>query len=542
MPAKQSPKKDIHRDHKVLNYNICSLDMDRTRAGDTPQNQDKKRLQQDVNHWQTVFEAIDDSVCILDPNGKIVWCNDRLGRLLKKPLDEIIGRYCWQLMHGTTEPIEGCPVARMKKSLKKEMMVLPVGNQWFDVLAYPILDQGGNLNGVVHIFSDVTVYKQSEISMREQRDRAQQYLDIAGVMFIAIDADEKVSLVNKKGCEVLGLREDEIVGQNWFDHFIPASNREQIRDIFRKLINEEISSLEYYENSVVAGSGQEKIVAWHNTLLRDNSGKIIGSLSSGEDVTEKRRLEVELRHAQKMEAIGTLAGGIAHDFNNLLGVIVGNTELALLDIPEWNQARGNLDEILKASLRARDVVKQILSFSRQAEVDKRPMSIGDLVKEASRFLKAFIPNTIELRHNINTKLDRVIADPTQIYQVLLNLCANASYAMRETGGVLEINVDDLLVGPGQAMQHADLKPGLKPGSYVCVTVKDTGCGIASEIMARIFDPYFTTKSVGEGSGMGLAVALGIVRNHCGTIRAESQPGKGTIFSIFLPHAMPESGC
>jgi len=231
-----------------------------------------------------------------------------------------------------------------------------------------------------------------------------------------------------------------------------------------------------------------------------------------------------------MEAIGTLSGGIAHDFNNVLSIILGNAELAIDDIPEWSPARFNLKEIRTASMRAKDVVRQLLNFSRKANQELKPTKIIPVVKDALRFLRATIPTSIEIRQNIQDTSDTVLADSTQIHQVILNLGTNAFHAMEETGGILEIGIKNVVFNQVAATPYSDLIPG----KYVQLTVSDTGQGIAPEIRERIFDPYFTTKEIGKGTGMGLSVVLGIVKGHGGAISVDSEPGKGTGIRIFLP--------
>jgi signal transduction histidine kinase/DNA-binding response OmpR family regulator len=255
------------------------------------------------------------------------------------------------------------------------------------------------------------------------------------------------------------------------------------------------------------------------------------------DITERKRaedekveLEKQLQQAQKMESIGTLTGGIAHDFNNMLGVILGNTELAMDDVPEWNPAIHNLEEVKIASLRARDVIRQLLSFSRKSTQDKKSIKISSIITESIKLLRSSIPTTIDIRQNIPTDLDIIIADPTQIHQVIINLCTNASHAMEEDGGTLWVNLMNIELDK----EMAAIYPDLNPGKYVKLSVEDTGCGIDPEIINQVFDPYFSTKAVGKGFGMGLSVVHGIVKGHGGSITVSSEPGKGAIFDLLFP--------
>ncbi len=245
---------------------------------------------------------------------------------------------------------------------------------------------------------------------------------------------------------------------------------------------------------------------------------------------EKKRFESQIRQAQKMEAIGTLTGGIAHDFNNILWIISGNTELALAETQGGSPARYNLKQVEAACRRATNLVKQISSFSSQTEQVQQPLKISSIVKESLKLLRSTIPMNIEIHQNISTQSYPILADLTQINQLLLNLYTNAAYAMRENGGVLEVSLLEIELDEEESALHQ----GLSPGKYAILSVRDTGHGIKPENVERIFDPYFTTKKFGEGTGMGLSVVYRVVKTHGGTITVNSEPGKGTTFNIFLP--------
>ena len=245
---------------------------------------------------------------------------------------------------------------------------------------------------------------------------------------------------------------------------------------------------------------------------------------------EREQLQARLRQAYKMEAIGTLAGGIAHDFNNILATILGYTELALDDVSSESATWRQLQEVLTAAHRAKDLVQQILTFSRKSEQPRQPVPLQQIVQDALRLLRASLPTTIAIRHHLNAPSSTVFADPTQMHQVLMNLGSNAEHGMRETGGLLEVHIEELEVTTGVTVAH----PPLQPGAYLRLTIADTGCGMAPEIVERIFEPFFTTKGVGEGTGLGLAVVHGIITDHGGVITVMSAPGEGTTFTIYLP--------
>jgi len=266
-------------------------------------------------------------------------------------------------------------------------------------------------------------------------------------------------------------------------------------------------------------------------------GTIVGRVWSFRDVTfrqkaeeEKRHLQTQLIQAQKMEAIGTLAGGIAHDFNNILGAILGFTEIAKDASPQDSFAAKNLDKVLEASHRAATLVKQILAFSRQAVIKKIPLEPAGIVKEAINLIRPSLPSTIAIKQKIDTVTKSILADPTQVHQILINLCTNAFHAMERTGGTLEIILKDCELFQHNLQQH----PEIHPGSFVALSVSDTGTGIEPEIWGKIFDPYFTTKEVGKGTGMGLSIIHGIVTSYGGFITSETNLGRGTIFNVYFP--------
>jgi PAS domain S-box-containing protein len=263
--------------------------------------------------------------------------------------------------------------------------------------------------------------------------------------------------------------------------------------------------------------------------MRDAVG-ITNYVFVSRDVSQEERLENQLRQAQKMEALGTLAGGIAHDFNNILGAIISCTEFALEDAPVASPTREDLAHVLKASYRGKNLIRQILTFSRHNEQERQPIEFAPLVKECLKFLRASLPSSIEIRQNISTGPCTVHADPTQVHQVIMNLCTNAAHAMREKGGILEVSLSEVIVDPSTAA----LSQNVGAGPCVRLAVSDTGHGMSPKVLERIFDPFFTTKKRGEGTGLGLSVVHGIIMNYGGDITVSSEQGKGTTFEVFLP--------
>ncbi len=248
------------------------------------------------------------------------------------------------------------------------------------------------------------------------------------------------------------------------------------------------------------------------------------------EMQERQRIEQQLRESQKMEAIGTLAGGIAHDFNNILAAIIGFTEMVIDDVSDRTDVQRKMEQVLKAGLRGRELVRQILTFSRKSQAEYRVVTLSPLIRETFRLLRASLPTSISMSLNLETDTDAVYADPSQIQQVLMNLCTNAAYAMREAGGKLEISLGRITLGPGDPLPEADTPPG----DYVVISVRDTGVGMDEAVKERIFEPFFTTKPREHASGLGLSVVYGIVKSHKGSIMVLSEPGKGSVFRVFLP--------
>jgi PAS domain S-box-containing protein len=272
--------------------------------------------------------------------------------------------------------------------------------------------------------------------------------------------------------------------------------------------------------------------------VKDRRGRITSYILTQRDITDKLRLETQLRQAQKMEAIGTLAGGIAHDFNNILAVIIGNTELALDDAQPGSPVVESLERVMKASGRGRDLVKQILTFSRRSEAGKAPVAMTPLIKETLQLLRSSLPASIAIVPNLVAVDDIVNADAVQLQQVVMNLATNAAFAMRSDGGTLSVGLEETYLSDTDLLPEADMQPG----RYLKLTVRDTGTGMTDDIRKRIFDPFFTTKEAGQGTGMGLAVVYGIVESHHGSIMAASEPGKGSLFTLLLPvHAERPTG-
>ncbi len=303
------------------------------------------------------------------------------------------------------------------------------------------------------------------------------------------------------------------------------------REMFVRILGEK-DTVKGLEVELVRRDGTTLWVSISGRLIRDDQGRPKYIEGFAIDITKRKNLESQLRRAQKMEAIGTLAGGIAHDFKNILGVIIGCTELAIAKAPDTSDTQIYLTKVLEAGKRAGTLVNQILTFSRQGETEIKPIYIGRIVKETLKFIRATLPTTIEIRSEVHPESGPALADPTQVHQVLMNLCTNAAQAMKDRGGILEVGIARVAHPP----QETDNDAGLTSQACIELSVRDTGPGMTPGTMERIFDPFYTTKPVGEGTGLGLSVVHGIVKKHNGSIVVESEPENGSLFRVYFPEA------
>ena len=380
----------------------------------------------------------------------------------------------------------------------------------------------------------------------EQLSRAWELVDLSATIFVAIQADQTIELVNARACEVLGRPREEIIGTNWFDTFLPAELREDVRAYFVSIIEEGAEIPPVYENPVLTGSGERRIVEWRTRLVQDGHGRVTGVISSGEDVTERvraleeeerrRDVEEQLRHAQKLESLGILAGGVAHDFANILLSVIGFTALSLEDLPSGSPIRYNLEQVETAAKRATDLCKQMLAFSGKGRFITEGVDLNALVGEIGQMLKVSISKKVALQEDLDPALPAIEGDPGHLTQILLNLIANASDAFEDRPGVISLRTGVVACTPA-ALRETYVDDNLPGGRYVFLEVSDSGTGMDPETLARIFDPFFTTKFTGRG--LGLAAVLGIVRSHHGAIDVRSEPGRGTTVRVLFPEA-PEA--
>jgi PAS domain S-box-containing protein len=398
-----------------------------------------------------------------------------------------------------------------------------------EVTLVPVFDSTGRCTHILRSSRDITTRRAAEDSLRLHGFM----MTHAPLGVLMLDGAHRIIFANEAACQLLASSRDDLLHSRateldapglpsqWASLLADAKQRGRVSaeieraapDGSRHPLELTIACLDY--------AGQEIACVFVRDVEERRRAE-----------TTRRTLEAELFHAQKMEAIGTLAGGIAHDFNNILAAIVGNAEMAQNDPALGAAVRQDIDEVLRATRRARDLVRQILTFSRKQDAERRPVRVAEVIEDVTRLIRATIPSTIELRSVIDDADATILGDSTQLHQVLMNLCTNAAHAVGDAHGTISL---------GQALDTIDpgaLRGDLLPGRYVCVSVSDTGHGMDRATMERVFEPFFTTKEPGVGTGLGLAVVHGIVRNHDGVALVESEPGAGTTFRLYFPLLAP----
>lgn len=367
----------------------------------------------------------------------------------------------------------------------------------------------------------------AELSLQASEDKYRQIYNAPNEAILLRNVENGTLLdVNQAMLDMYGYSKDEALGLSLAD--LSAENESVLKEKVTQVLQMKVDAKQpLIRWKARRKNGEMFWVEVDEKIINMGGEKCF--LSVVRDITERNRLEAELNQAQKLEAIGTLAGGIAHDFNNILSAIFGYTELAQMQVQDNPKLSDDLSGILQAAQRARDLVKQILTFSRKSNQEKQPLQISLIVKEALKLIRSSIPATVRINHNINSTAT-ALADPTQIHQIVMNLCTNAYHAMEETGGLLSVSLNDIEIPRGEHLSGTELPPG----RYLCLEVSDTGKGMDKQTQKNIFDPYFTTKGATGGTGLGLAVVHGIVESHNGKINVYSEPEQGTVFNIYLP--------
>lgn len=490
--------------------------------------------------WEEIIALSMDAIISIDDEQRIVLFNHAAETMFRCPAAQAIGQDISRFIperfraahHEHVRRFgESGVTSRTTGSLGTIQGLRADGEEFPAEASISVAHVAGQKNYTV-ILRDITERKLAEEALRNTTELLQALLDNTSAIIYVKDLEGRHLLVNQQLAHLLRLPIEQIVGKTNHELF---SN--DVADSFRA---HDLKVLEaggplQLEETVPQEDGPHTFLSI-KFPLQDAAGRPYAICGISTDITKHKRLEENLRQAHKMEALGTLAGGIAHGFNNILTAIVGHIDLALRAPGVGDETRQDLEQVHAAAMRGSALVGQILAFSRQGQGKRAPVELARIVTDTLALLRPTLPANIEVRHRSTAASTWLQADSTQVQQVLLNFYDNAAHAMRGNGGVLDLALDEVPVGNAFAVAH----PPLKPGPYVRLTVRDTGCGMTPAVMARLFDPFFTTRGPGEGTGLGLAAAYGIVTDHGGVITVVSAPNQGTIFEMYLP-LLPKGG-
>ncbi len=506
----------------------------------------EESLRRSEEKYRNIVDSAMEGIAVHDKDFRVSFANGRYVEILGYSPDEIIGMPISSLVFPEDLADQQIKMQRRREGhytrFERRLRNREGREVWCLISSKPIMDEQGRFRGSLDMLTDITELKKVEHALKEsesrlkstleetrrQKELLQTVLDNIPVMIAFFNLSGNIHWINRHWEDRTGWSLEETRSRAILEEFYPDPEyRRHVIDFIRE------SSGRWGDFRSMTKDGSVLETSWANVQLRDGT-----NIGIGIDVTDRRRAEEEkrlmqkqLEQAQKLEAIGTLSGGIAHDFNNILASIIGYTEMEIME-RSGNQGlqSGNLEQVLKAGIRGRELVRQILAFSRPTETERKPLHVGGVIQEIMNLLRATLPTTIEFQREIMTERDTVVASPAEIHQVLMNLCMNSAHAMRNGGGRLEVKLGNVLFSPGDSPAMTDLESG----EYLLLTVSDTGHGIDPSIMDRIFDPFFTTTEQGEGTGLGLSVVYGIVQNLGGSVQVESSPGRGTEFLVYLP--------
>lgn len=489
----------------------------------------KERTRQ-LKRQADLLDLSHDAIIVCDINGRVIFWSTGAENTYGFQKQEAIGKYVYQLL----QPESKTPLKSILTEVEKK-------GQWEGEFIHTCkngtkitthcrwalrVDENTRSMEIMEVNRDITFRKRAEEALKTAYSYNRSLFEASIDPLVTINPQGRISDANAATEHITGCSRDELIGTDFSDYFTnPERARHGYQLVFEKGIVRD------YELEIRRSDGDLIPVLYNASIYSDESGRALGVFAAARDIAERRRLEDQLRQAQKMEAIGTLAGGIAHDFNNILAAIIGFSEMIEEDLPESSLSLNHIRNVLRAAGRGQDLVKQILAFSRKTAYSRNILPVAPLIEETVALPKASLPSTIEIKLNCKAVNDTIFASPVEVQQILINLATNAAFAMRESGGTLKIDVDEIYIQRRSPLFKIDVKPG----NYIQLTVSDTGSGMTRDIMDRIFDPFFTTKNVGEGTGMGLAVVYGIMQSLHGTVAVNSKPGKGSSFKINFPH-------
>ncbi|MDR3554924.1 MAG: PAS domain-containing protein [Syntrophobacteraceae bacterium] len=506
--------------------------------------------------WENTFNSFPDAILLLDRSNRIQRLNRAAAELLEVVPEKTLGKFCYEVIHNADSPPEWCP--HLKTVASGDPVSVETQDSltgcWFRVTTVPCLDKTGRLTGTVHMMRDITERKQSEKALRDAHNRLDAIIEFLPDATFVLDTTGKIIAWNKAVEKMTGVRKAEMVQRGNYEHAIPfyGARRPMLADLILKpdqdLEVENYINLQWGGNELCGETyapgafGCRGAFLWSTaSVLRDSGGKIVGAIESIRDITERKQaeekriaLEQHLQRARKAESIGRIAGGFAHTFNNLIMAVMGNLELALIDLPQELKARTKIGRAMIASGRAAEINRLMATYVGQTVIEKVALDLCGVTRETLSLLSVTLPNSIRLVVQIPDDGPVVLADEESIKQILTNLVLNAIEAIGDRVGDIVVRVRSCEAGDLPEPKDLPLDRGFKECGYACLSVSDTGCGMDGAALESLFEPFYSTKFTGRG--LGLPVVHGLVRTLDGEITVESQTGKGSQFRMFIPLA------
>lgn len=483
----------------------------------------ERKLTESEMRYRNVVEDQTELICRWKPGGILTFVNGAYCRFFGKSQEELLGFNFLNFVDKKDRPAvkKYLSTFNIKNPIKmfEHRVVKPDGGiSWHRWIDRAIFDDRGKIIEFQSVGTDITESKETALALQEEKEKAQKYLNVAGVILVALDNKGVVTLINKKGREILGYKEEEIIGKNWFKTFVPKRLQKDVLSVYRKLLAGKVKDYEYYENPVLTKSGAERIIAWHNIIIRDN-GKANSTLSSGEDITDRKKTEMELFQVQKLASIGELAAGIAHEVNNPLAALSGEIQWLQGNSGYNKEFYKSLTFMEKICARIDRIITNLLAFSREVSIGQKEWAdVNALIDRTLLLIERRLQfSNIKIIKKFDNDIPAIFLRKGEIEQVFLNILTNSMEAMFKGGKIT-------------------LATSFNKGKKVIgIMFTDNGEGIARENLPKVFDPFFTTKPVGKGTGLGLSISHGIVKRHGGNIEIESKQGKGTRVIINLPY-------
>ncbi|MFH1093538.1 MAG: PAS domain S-box protein, partial [Candidatus Omnitrophota bacterium] len=475
----------------------------------TQQEEAKNLLLRAAEEWRCTFDAIGDGVSLLNVEGKVIRCNNAAARIFNKPFPDVIGTDCHDFSHAGQKAPD-CVINRAIQLGERSTEICKKDEKWYLFSADPLISKG-KVTGVVHTMSDITEQKNTENKMREYAEYIENIVETAQSLIIVLDKELRIKSINRFAEDLFGYKRKDIIGSEWIDLVTPSDYKDEIRQVLMTCL--EGDRVIGYEMPVIARDEKEIMISWYSAELLDADGKIVGIVTMGYDISQRKEIE----KVQRLAQLGTLVSHMAHEVNNPLMVISGRAQLALMEDIQNQEVKDNLEVVINECKRAKDIIQRLLRFSRPSKGEIHEVDINKSLEEVVGLLEhQFGLENIAILTDIAPNLPSIKGDEKQLIEVFMNLLTNAH---------------DAIEGEGSIRIEVKEKKG-----FVKITFKDTGMGMSKQVMDKIFDPFFTTKK--KGTGLGLSICYSIIKAHNGDLKFESIEGRGTTAVILLPVLKP----